>query len=126
MVTSTILGDRQSFVSHHAAAGSRLAGGQRPRQPDRGAGTVLIIAGAPRSIHVGTLTPRALSAATAYRGVMGMLGELFPGPKISDESGEDGDGRQWRLGPIDLDRGVVEVHHPAAPPPDSAGAPAPE
>jgi hypothetical protein len=88
--------------------------------------TVLIIAGAPRSIHVGALTPRALSAATAYRGVMGMLGELFPGPKISDESGEDGDGRQWRLGPIDLDRGVVEVHRPAAPPPDSAGAPAPE
>ena len=58
---------------------------------------------------------------------MGMLGELFPGPTISDESGEDGDGRQWRLGPIDLDRGVVEVHRPAAPPPpDSPGAPAPE
>lgn len=41
---------------------------------------------------------------------MGMLGELFPGPKIKDEAGEDGDGQQWRLGPLDLERGVIEVH----------------
>lgn len=47
---------------------------------------------------------------------MGMLGELFPGPKISDEAGEDGDAQKWRLGPIDLDSGVVEVHRAPEPP----------
>jgi hypothetical protein len=41
---------------------------------------------------------------------MGMLGELFPGRKITDEAGEDGDAQKWRLGPIDLDSGVVVVH----------------
>lgn len=40
---------------------------------------------------------------------MGVLGELFPGPKVSDESGEDGNGEQWRLGPIDLDNRTVTV-----------------
>jgi hypothetical protein len=40
---------------------------------------------------------------------MGMLGELFPGPKIRDEAGEAGDGQQWRLGPIDLDNRTVQV-----------------
>ena len=30
-------------------------------------------------------------------------------PRIRDEAGESGDGRQWRLGPIDLETGVVEV-----------------
>lgn len=29
-----------------------------------------------------------------------------------DEVGEAGDGQRWRLGPIDLDNGVVEVHRP--------------
>ncbi|MEJ3656102.1 hypothetical protein WEH80_24360 [Actinomycetes bacterium KLBMP 9759] len=43
---------------------------------------------------------------------MGVLGEMFPGPKIRDEAGEAGDGQEWRLGPIDLDKGVVEVHRP--------------
>ncbi|WP_219418090.1 hypothetical protein [Pseudonocardia nigra] len=43
---------------------------------------------------------------------MGMLGELFPGPKIRDESGEEGSGQQWRLGPIDLDNRTVHVHAP--------------
>ena len=33
-----------------------------------------------------------------------------PAPRSRDEAGEDGDGQQWRLGPIDLERGVVEVH----------------
>jgi hypothetical protein len=48
---------------------------------------------------------------------MGVLGEMFPGPKISDEAGEAGDGEQpWRLGPIDLDNNVVEIHR--APVPD--------
>ena len=40
---------------------------------------------------------------------MGMMGELFPGRKIRDESGEAGTGEQWELGPIDLDNGVVRV-----------------
>jgi hypothetical protein len=40
---------------------------------------------------------------------MGVLGELFPGPKISDEAGESGDGETFRLGPIDLENGVVHV-----------------
>jgi len=56
---------------------------------------------------------------------MGMLGELFPAPKISDEAGEDGDGQTWRLGPIDLDRGVVEVHR-RAPEDPAPQEPAPE
>jgi hypothetical protein len=46
---------------------------------------------------------------------MGVLGEMFPGRKITDEAGEDGDAQPWRLGPIDLDRGVVQVHQ-AVPP----------
>jgi len=40
---------------------------------------------------------------------MGVLGELFPGPKISDEAGEAGDGETFRLGPIDLEKGVVQL-----------------
>ncbi|WP_297655076.1 hypothetical protein [Pseudonocardia sp.] len=47
---------------------------------------------------------------------MGVLGELFPGRKIQDEAGEAGDGQKWRLGPIDLENGVVEVHRSAAEP----------
>jgi hypothetical protein len=53
---------------------------------------------------------------------MGMLGELFPGPKIRDEAGEDGDAQKWRLGPIDLDRGVVEVHRAPDPPGSEGGS----
>ena len=44
---------------------------------------------------------------------MGVLGSMFPGPEVSDEAGEDGDAQPWRLGPIDLERGTVEVHRPA-------------
>lgn len=41
---------------------------------------------------------------------MGVLGEMFPGRKIRDESVESGDGQEhWRLGPIDLDNRTVEV-----------------
>jgi hypothetical protein len=45
---------------------------------------------------------------------MGVLGEMFPGQKIRDEAGEDGDAQKWRLGPIDLENGVVEVHRAPA------------
>jgi len=48
---------------------------------------------------------------------MGVLGEMFPGAKIQDESGEDADGQKWRLGPIDLESGVVQVHRVSAPAP---------
>jgi len=48
---------------------------------------------------------------------MGVLGEMFPGPKISDESGEDGSTQRWRLGPIDLDSGIVQVHRSTDPEP---------
>ena len=41
---------------------------------------------------------------------MGVLGEMFPGRKIRSEAGQAGNGQGWRLGPIDLDAGVVEVH----------------
>jgi hypothetical protein len=52
---------------------------------------------------------------------MGVLGEMFPGPKITDESGEDGDGqRPWRIDVSDLSRGVV-LHR--LPPPAEDDAP---
>ncbi|RTL70632.1 MAG: hypothetical protein EKK42_00600 [Pseudonocardiaceae bacterium] len=41
---------------------------------------------------------------------MGVLGEMFPGPKIRDESSEAGNGEQWQLGPIDLDSNTVVLH----------------
>jgi hypothetical protein len=40
---------------------------------------------------------------------MGVLGEMFPSRKLRSEAGEAGDGQGWRLGPIDLDAGVVQV-----------------
>jgi hypothetical protein len=46
-----------------------------------------------------------------------MMGELFPGPKIRDESGEAGDGQEWELGPIDLDKRTVEVRRVEEPEP---------
>jgi hypothetical protein len=48
---------------------------------------------------------------------MGVLGEMFPGRKVRSEAGEAGNGQGWRLGLIDLDAGVVEVHR-AEPDPD--------
>jgi hypothetical protein len=40
---------------------------------------------------------------------MGVLGEMFPERKLRSDAGEAGSGQGWRLGPIDLDAGVVEV-----------------
>ncbi|MDT7578948.1 MAG: hypothetical protein QOK35_208 [Pseudonocardiales bacterium] len=54
---------------------------------------------------------------------MGVLGEMFPSRKIRSEAGEAGDGQGWRLGPIDLDSGVVEVHRAE---PDAVAEPEPE
>ncbi len=41
---------------------------------------------------------------------MGVLGEMFPGRKITDESTEAGNGQEhFQLGPIDLDNRTVQV-----------------
>lgn len=48
---------------------------------------------------------------TYHRG-MGVLGELFPGPKIRKENDEAGNGEKWQLGPIDLDSNTVVLHRP--------------
>ena len=57
---------------------------------------------------------------------MGVLGEMFPSRKLRSEAGEAGDGQGWRLGPIDLDAGVVEVQRaaPELPENDDPGTPA--
>jgi hypothetical protein len=41
--------------------------------------------------------------------VVAALGEMFPGRTLRSEAGEAGSGQGWRLGPVDLDAGVVEV-----------------
>ncbi len=46
---------------------------------------------------------------------MGVLGEMFPGRKLRSEAGEDGSGQGFRLGPVDLDAGVVEVYRAEVP-----------
>ena len=41
---------------------------------------------------------------------MGVLGQMFPGPKIADEAGEDGEGAPpFRLGQIDLENNTVTL-----------------
>ena len=42
---------------------------------------------------------------------------MFPSRKLRSEAGEEGSGQGWRLGPIDLDAGVVELV-PVDPEPD--------
>lgn len=55
---------------------------------------------------------------------MGVLGELFPGRKIQDESGEAGDAQPFRLGPLDLENNVVQVHRATPPAEPAADEPA--
>ena len=53
---------------------------------------------------------------------MGVLGEMFPGRKIKDESTEAGDGQEHlRLGPIDLDNRTVQVQRVVADEPEQDG-----
>jgi hypothetical protein len=53
---------------------------------------------------------------------MGVLGEMFPGRKITDESTEAGDGQEYlQLGPIDLDNRTVQVQRIAADEPEQDG-----
>jgi hypothetical protein len=58
---------------------------------------------------------------------MGMLGELFPGRKLRDESGEDGEGKSigdpWD---IDLDSGVIRLRATRSPASAPQPVPAPE
>jgi hypothetical protein len=57
---------------------------------------------------------------------MGVLGEMFPGRKIQDESTEAGDGQEhFQLGPIDLDNRTVQVQRVVADEPAQDGT-APE
>jgi hypothetical protein len=50
---------------------------------------------------------------------MGVLGEMFPGRKIQDESTEAGDGQEHlQLGPIDLDNRTVQVQRVVADEPE--------
>jgi hypothetical protein len=65
-----------------------------------------------------------LRAARSVAG-MGVLGEMFPSRKLRSEAGEAGDGQGWRLGPIDLDSGVVEVHRAEPEQADDADAASP-
>lgn len=54
---------------------------------------------------------------------MGVMGSLFPQPKITEDSDAAADGQKFRLGPIDLESGVVQlqaVHRPAAAAPEPA------
>lgn len=44
---------------------------------------------------------------------MGVIGELFPGKKLEDESGQSGDGQSHRPRvAIDLDAGVIRLSGP--------------
>ncbi len=43
-----------------------------------------------------------------------MIGEMFPGKKLTDESGQTGDGEQHRPRvELDLDAGVIRLSGPA-------------
>ncbi|WP_169813207.1 hypothetical protein [Nocardia jejuensis] len=56
---------------------------------------------------------------------MGVIGELFPGQKLQDESGEDSDGQSHRPRvELDLDSGVIRVRPqaPKQPAPDEPAA----
>ena len=58
---------------------------------------------------------------------MGVLGEMFPSRKLRSEAGEAGNGQGFRLGPIDLDSGVVEVHRAEPEPePEDDDTPTPD
>ena len=56
---------------------------------------------------------------------MGVLGEMFPTRKLRSEAGEAGSGQRFRLGPIDLESGVVEVHR-VDPEPEDDATPTPD
>ena len=48
---------------------------------------------------------------------MGVMGSLFPQPKITEDQDAGSDGRRYRLGAIDLESGTVQLQptRPAEP-----------
>ncbi|GAA1401598.1 hypothetical protein GCM10009613_60170 [Pseudonocardia kongjuensis] len=46
---------------------------------------------------------------------MSVLGEMFPRKRIHEDSDAAQGGEQWRLGPIDLEKGVVTMQPAPAP-----------
>ncbi|GAA5050649.1 hypothetical protein [Nocardia callitridis] len=53
---------------------------------------------------------------------MGVIGELFPGQKAADESGQDSDGLPHRPRfELDLDKGVAVVPKSSNPPAEATG-----
>ncbi|MBN9754290.1 hypothetical protein Ae406Ps2_4757 [Pseudonocardia sp. Ae406_Ps2] len=57
---------------------------------------------------------------------MGVLGEMFPRKRMHEDSDAAQGGQQWRLGPIDLDKGVVSVEAVTAEAVGDEAAPQPE
>ncbi|MBH0775463.1 hypothetical protein [Nocardia bovistercoris] len=52
---------------------------------------------------------------------MGVIGELFPGKKLTDESGQTGDGQTHRPRvELDLDAGVIRLSGPPSEPDDES------
>jgi hypothetical protein len=51
---------------------------------------------------------------------------MFPSRKVRSEAGEAGSGQGFRLGPIDLDAGVVEVHRAEPEPEPDDDTPTPD
>lgn len=52
---------------------------------------------------------------------MGVMGSLFPQPKITEDQDAAADGRTFRLGAIDLESGVVQLQPVRRPAPEPAG-----
>lgn len=64
------------------------------------------------------------TAFLAYGENMGVMGSLFPQPKITEDADAAADGQKFRLGPIDLESGVVQLQpvRPAEPATDEPDA----
>ncbi len=58
--------------------------------------------------------PSSAARYHGYREGMGVFGEMFPGKKLTDESGGDSDGQEYRPRlDLDLDAGVIRFAGPA-------------
>ena len=51
---------------------------------------------------------------------MGVMGSLFPQPKITEDSDAAADGQKFRLGAIDLESGVAQLQPVTRPAPEPA------
>lgn len=60
------------------------------------------------------LRPNTRPRVRGYRGGVGVIGELFPGKKLTDEGSGDSDGQGYEPRvDVDLDAGVVRLSRPA-------------